>query len=42
MRSVCCVSVYPPTIVARQLLGKHVPATTNIHTTVKEDLLYQR
>jgi hypothetical protein len=30
-----CVSVYPPRIVARQRLGKHVPAATNTHATIE-------
>jgi hypothetical protein len=35
MRSPCCLCVYPPIIVARQLLGEHVPAATNIHAKVE-------
>jgi hypothetical protein len=30
-----CLHVYPP-IVARQLLGKNVTATTNTHATIEE------
>jgi hypothetical protein len=36
MRSPCCLCI--PPITARQRLGKHVPAVTNIHATVEEFL----
>jgi hypothetical protein len=37
MRSPCCLCVFVlPPKVARQRLGKHVPAATNTHATVKE------
>jgi hypothetical protein len=37
MRSPCCLSMYlPPPNVARQRLGKHLPAATNTHATVEE------
>jgi hypothetical protein len=38
MRSPCCVCVCmcTPLIVAKQQMGKHVPAATNTHATVEE------